>query len=231
MRRTHAAAALLLLAVLASSLNARRHSRSSAAPGQPGQFDYYVLSLSWSPQYCSGAGSGDPTQCGGRPFAFVVHGLWPQYNAGGWPQNCGGDPRVDQAVVNQAVVNKMLAIMPSPKLVAHEWQTHGACTGLAQQDYFNLIQRAYTQVKIPAAYTDPKDYIMVAPADLKQQFRTANPNVPQDGISLMCSSRYLSEVRICYDKNLKARSCGPDVRDRCSVDKAVLRPVRGGNSR
>ncbi len=122
----------------------------------------------------------------------------------------------------------MLAIMPSPRLIAHEWQTHGECSGLAQQEYFNLIQRAFGQVKIPAAYADPKDYITVAPADLKQQFRTANPNVPADGISLMCGGRYLSEVRICYDKNLGARSCGPDVRDRCSVDKAVLRPVRGG---
>ncbi|MGI8988481.1 MAG: ribonuclease T2 family protein [Bryobacteraceae bacterium] len=225
MRRPILLAISILCLALAPSISARSHRHRAAgnSSSQPGQFDYYVLSLSWSPQYCAAAASGDPTQCGGRPFAFVVHGLWPQYNAGGWPQNCGGQQDVDPAIVN-----KMLAIMPSPRLVTHEWDTHGACSGLGQQDYFNTIQRAFGEVKIPAAYSDPQDYVMVAPTDLKQQFRAANPSIPPDGISLMCSGRYLSEVRICVDKNLSARSCGPDMRDRCSVDKAVLRPVRGG---
>lgn len=225
MRRHILLAISMVCLLLAPSLPARSHHHRGDrnAAGQPGQFDYYVLSLSWSPQYCAAAASGDPTQCGGRPFAFVAHGLWPQYNAGGWPQNCGGQPDVDRAIVT-----KMLAIMPSPRLVTHEWETHGACSGLGQRDYFDTIQRAYSEIKIPAAYSDPKSYIMVTPANLKQQFRAANPTIPPDGISLMCSGRYLSEVRICMDKNLGARSCGPDVRDRCSVDKAVLRPVRGG---
>ena len=60
----------------------------AAAKGPvPGQFDYYVLALSWSPSYCAGeAGQNDQQQCApGRRFAFVVHGLWPQYNKG-WPE-------------------------------------------------------------------------------------------------------------------------------------------------
>src|SRR5215470_7016408 len=47
-----------------------------------GQFDYYVLALSWSPSFCEIAtGNARRQQCGVRPFSFVVHGLWPQYAA------------------------------------------------------------------------------------------------------------------------------------------------------
>jgi ribonuclease T2 len=48
---------------------------------EPGQFDYYVLSLSWSPSFCEASGErGAPPQqqCGARAYSFVVHGLWPQ---------------------------------------------------------------------------------------------------------------------------------------------------------
>ena len=39
----------------------------------PGEFDYYVLSLSWSPSFCEeaeergGSGRSQQAQCGGRP--------------------------------------------------------------------------------------------------------------------------------------------------------------------
>ena len=54
---------------------------------EPGKFDYYVLALSWSPSYCQAAQERAPNrapdqQCSGRPFSFVVHGLWPQYERG-----------------------------------------------------------------------------------------------------------------------------------------------------
>ena len=54
----------------------------------PGQFDYYVLALSWSPSFCETAtGNARRQQCGARPFSFVVHGLWPQYERG-FPESC-----------------------------------------------------------------------------------------------------------------------------------------------
>src|ERR1044072_2158162 len=72
---------------------------ASSAPAQdrrqnaPGEFDFYVLSLSWSPSFCEAAsergnkGRSQVAQCGGRPFSFVVHGLWPQYERG-FPEFC-----------------------------------------------------------------------------------------------------------------------------------------------
>ena len=77
-------------------------------------FDFYVLSLSWSPTYCgSEAGRDDRQQCGsGRPYAFVVHGLWPQYERG-WPEDC----RLREKWVPEDIIDAMLDIMPSKKLI------------------------------------------------------------------------------------------------------------------
>ena len=82
-------AVLVLLQLIAGAAQARDF--------RPGEFDYYVLALSWSPTYCaSEAGASDGQQCApGRRFAFVVHGLWPQFKQG-WPENCetGGNTSV-----------------------------------------------------------------------------------------------------------------------------------------
>src|SRR5258705_1016077 len=58
----------------------------------PGEFDFYVLSLSWSPSFCEqaserGSGGGFPIQCEGRPVSFVVHGPWPPHSHS-FPDHC-----------------------------------------------------------------------------------------------------------------------------------------------
>src|SRR5258705_13928713 len=82
---------------------------------KPGQFDFYVLSLSWSPSFCEQAGErGTPPQdqCGERPYSFVVHGLWPQYERG-FPEYCiVPAPRLDRAIVSA-----MPDLMPAPRLI------------------------------------------------------------------------------------------------------------------
>jgi ribonuclease T2 len=54
-----------------------------------GDFDYYVLSLSWSPNWCALEGDAeDSPQCdAARDLGWVLHGLWPQYDDG-WPSFC-----------------------------------------------------------------------------------------------------------------------------------------------
>ena len=86
---------------------------------EPGRFDFYVLALSWSPSYCEATENRGPNrardrQCGGRPFSFVVHGLWPQYERG-FPSYCQVPaPRLDRRIVGE-----MLDLMPSPSLIFH----------------------------------------------------------------------------------------------------------------
>lgn len=191
------------------------HNRDTA-------FDYYLFSLSWSPEYCAGTpGGGGSQQCGGgRQFGFVVHGLWPQYDRG-YPQFCRNNSGVDDNLVE-----KLLPIMPSEQLIRHEWKEHGTCSGLNAGQYFEKVEDAYALVTIPPSYKRPKDVVSVAPRQLKKDFVTANRNFTEQNFTLTCKGRFLSEVRVCLDKDLNPRACGSDIRDACRTEKVLLRPVR-----
>lgn len=193
-------------------------SAFAATADQPGLFDYYVLSLSWSPQYCAGSHRDDGAQCS-RPYAFVAHGLWPQ-NERGYPRDCGGRERV-----GDDTIERMLPLMPSRGLIIHEWRTHGACSGLGADDYFDTVTRAYRSVRIPEAYRALDHYLTVDPQRLKRDFVSANPGLREEGLAVKCSGHYLQEVRVCLTRELSPRACGADVEDRCG-ETAVLRPVR-----
>ena len=190
-----------------------------------GKFDFYVMSLSWSPGFCATpAGRNEPLQCGpGRRFAFVLHGLWPQYEKGGWPQNCSAE------ATDASVVNSMLTIMPSPKLVAHEWEKHGTCSGLSPKDYFEEATEAFHSVKIPPRYKAPLQQFTVSPDRLRQDFAAANPMIGDRGFVVLCggNGRFLQEVRVCLTQELKGRPCNREVlRDACKSGQIIMRPLR-----
>jgi ribonuclease T2 len=191
----------------------------------PGDFDFYVLSLSWSPSYCEAAGgNADRFQCaGGRPYSFVVHGLWPQYEHG-WPEFCPA--KVSEPP--EAEVHAMLDIMPSPDLVRHEWQKHGTCAGLSADGYFELMREARQTVRIPPAFEHIESYVMVEPGAIETAFRTANPGLPADAIAVTCDSRRVREVRICLTKSLAFRACPEVDKAACRLERAVMPPMRGG---
>jgi ribonuclease T2 len=208
-------------ALLAVALPAVARERGSA-----GEFDYYALVLSWSPTYCDGEGRGDDgPQChGGRPFAFVLHGLWPQYERG-WPRDC----RLPQRPwVPQPLIDSMLDIMPSPRLVIHEYRTHGTCSGLSPQGYYDLARRLYGGISIPARFRDPVAAITVSPAEVEAEFLKANPALTPDMITIVCRHARLSELRICFSRDERPRACGSneDQGRLCAVDKVTMPPVR-----
>ena len=195
--------------------------------GTAGQFDFYVLSLSWSPSYCEAAedrtgGRARDRQCSGRPFAFVVHGLWPQYERG-FPSDC----QMPAPRLARAIVDDMLDIMPSPRLVFHEWDRHGTCSGLSPKAYFGLVRAAWTAVKIPPDYVQVDQPISVTPGQVAGAFLKANPQLARDAINVSCDGRRLTEVRICLTKELTFRSCPEMARYSCRRDKVVMPAVRG----
>ena len=212
-------AALALTVVLTAACgDARPPSTASTLPAPAGDFDYYVLSLSWSPQYCAETQRDNEPQCA-RPYAFVAHGLWPQ-NERGYPKDCPTRERVENGTID-----RLLPIMPSRGLIIHEWRAHGACSGLGAEAYFSTVERAYRSVRIPDRYLGIHDYLSVDAAQLKREVRVSNPPIPDDALVLECAGHYLQEMRVCLDKQLRPRACSPDVRDHCG-DTVVLRPVR-----
>jgi len=195
--------------------------------GTPGQFDFYVLSLSWSPSYCEAAddrtgGRTRDRQCSGRPFAFVVHGFWPQYERG-FPSDC----KVPPPRLARGIVDDMLDIMPSPRLVFHEWDRHGTCSGLPPKAYFDLLRAAWATVKIPPDYAQVDQPISVTPGQVAGAFLKANPQLERGAINVSCDGKRLTEVRICLTKELSFRSCPEMARYSCRRDKVVMPAVRG----
>jgi ribonuclease T2 len=195
----------------------------------PGEFDYYVLSLSWSPFFCADAqergnnGRSQQAQCGGRPFSFVVHGLWPQYEHG-YPEYCDRS----KEWLDRNIMTSMLDLMPAPGLIFNEWKKHGTCSGLAARAYFESVRKARAAVKIPEEYLQLSDTKMVTPAEIEDAFVKVNPGLSTQAMAVTCNRTRLSEVRICMGKDLQFRDCEDIDRRSCRRDQVSMPPMRGG---
>ncbi len=230
MRRKLAATGTALAMLLTAAGSAFAYDDSDSGDSRPGDFDFYVLSLSWSPSYCAAEGPrANAQQCGlRRPFGFVAHGLWPQ-DERGYPSGCSFDPsRGRGSYVPRGIVSGMSDIMPSTGLVVHEWRKHGSCSGLSQSDFFATLRRAYQQVSIPANLRSLSGDRQVDPMQVERAFIAANPGLTPDGSSVTCRRNYLQEVRICMTKDLDFRACPEIDRQSCGKAKTVMPPVRGG---
>jgi ribonuclease T2 len=216
-----AAGVVLLGLLLAATAASARHRKSSDA--QPGVFDYYLLSLSWSPAFCLS----DPgaAECNGpRRFGFIVHGLWPQ-NESGWPENCNV-----HLPVPDTVVVALADIMPARGLVYHEWSAHGTCSGLEPADYFALVRSAYGRINIPTSLSAAPQAVEQSPAAIAQAFLHANPKLTPPSIVVTCSGQgapRLREVHMCLDRSLNPRDCSADaVRGQCRAASLIVPPIR-----
>jgi ribonuclease T2 len=225
MMRIPGQATLIAGLIVATTMAA---TAQDARQNAPGQFDFYVLSLSWSPSFCAAAAErnrGQPPgmQCGPRPYSFVVHGLWPQYDKG-FPENCQQpSPRL-----YHGIMSSMLDLMPAPHLIYNEWDKHGTCSGLSAEAYFATVRKARAAVKIPADYVDLQQPLSVAPAAVVDAFIKANSGLTTGGIAVDCDKKRLTEIRICMSKDLKFRDCPEVVKRACRRDQVMMPPVRGG---
>lgn len=210
---------LLLLAILLFVAPLR--------PAAAADFDYYVLSLSWSPTYCTTQeAASDHAQCApGRRFAFVAHGLWPQHERG-WPEFCATGERW----VPEERIAEMLPVMPSRRLVIHQWRKHGSCSGLSQRDYFDLTRELFRKVRIPARYLAPQADIDVTPRQLVHDFVQTNAWLDPSMLVVDCGNRRdhgrLRELRLCFTREGEPRDCGALARRHCRAASLTLPPVR-----
>jgi ribonuclease T2 len=216
------AALLLAVSVVSGSAQDRRQN-------EPGQFDFYVLSLSWSPSFCdavterSADSAARQPECGDKPYAFIVRGLWPQYEKG-FPEYCQNPaPRLDRNVVTS-----IIDLMPTPRMIFREWDRHGVCSGLPARAYFETMRKARAMVKIPTDYLDLKEPKTVTPGEVEDAFIAANPGLTHDAIAVGCDTKRLNEVRICLSKELKFRDCAEVDQRACRRDQVMMPRVRGG---
>lgn len=196
MKKSRFSLGLISLIILGCHAPAGPASGSSTAaqpnaPHAAATFDYYLLNLSWSPEFCQT----HPTaaECSAHP-AFVLHGLWPENKDGTYPQNCSNAP-------GPADPSQYSDIYPDPSLLQHEWATHGTCSGLSPDEFFSDARKAFKAVVIPPKLAGLTAQISLAPADILGLFTASNPQAPAADMALTCGNNYLTAVEMCLDKN------------------------------
>jgi ribonuclease T2 len=188
-----------------------------------GAFDYYVLSLSWSPNWCALEGDArNSQQCDDdADFGWVLHGLWPQYESG-YPSYCP----VTQRPPSRSMTTAMADIMGTSGLAWYQWKKHGVCSGLSASDYYALARLAYSRVTRPDVFRKLDKPVRLPAKVVEQAFLRANPGLHPDAITITCTSGHIQEARICLSRDLEPRRCGGDVRHDCSLDDALFEAIR-----
>lgn len=195
----------------------------AAAGDRAGDFDYYVLALSWSPSWCALTGDdrGDPQCDPGRGLAFILHGLWPQYEQG-WPQDCFS-PHVD---ATRAETAAMADIMGGAGLAWHEWKAHGRCSGLSAADYFATARAAFDRVQVPDLFARVDRDLTLPARVIEEAFVEANPDFTAEDMVVTCDQGRIAELRLCLTLDLDPRPCGADVARECRLTGASLPALR-----
>lgn len=226
MRRSRIPLALAFASVMATLV---AHGDALAFGDKPSGFDYYVLVLGWAPSYCQSEGRlRKDAECDARArHAFVLHGLWPQYEKG-WPENCHTGSR---PFVPQAVIDDMRDIMPNKGLVIHEYRVHGTCSGLDPRQYFGISRALYERVAVPERFLAPGAETSLPAGEIEREFLAANPWLKPDMISIGCRGANLLDIRICFGRDLFPRACGSNEEQErlCSASAISVPPVAHGD--
>ena len=198
-------------------------SAALADNNRPGVFDYYVLSLSWSPNWCALEGDArGAEQCdAAEDHGWVLHGLWPQYHRG-WPAHC----QTAERPPSRRMTREMSDIMGSPGLAWYQWRKHGSCSGLSAPDYYALSREAYGRIARPEVFRKLRNAVKLPASVVEQAFLKENPGLTNDMVTVTCRADHIQEVRICLSKDLDPVPCGRDVIRDCQLSNAQFEPIR-----
>ncbi len=194
------------------------------AEGEPaGEFDYYVLALSWSPTWCALTGDerGSPQCDSDADFGWVLHGLWPQYDTG-WPSFC----RTTERNPSRSETAAEADLFGTGGNAWHQWNKHGRCSGLSSRDYYRIAREAYDRIERPAVFRQIKTPIRLPASVVEDAFLEDNKGLEADQITVTCKRGHLQEARICMTRDLEFRRCGPDVIRDCRMQDALMAPIR-----
>ncbi|PHP68220.1 ribonuclease [Zhengella mangrovi] len=202
-----------------------RSTRDRSADGAAaGDFDFYVLALSWSPSYCKAQGDrADRRQCGRNgPAGFVVHGLWPQKERG-YPADCRSS---EPDWVPRDVLSSVRDLFPTDGLAAHEWRKHGTCSGLTQRGYFDLTRKARERVRVPPGLGGGS----TSPKEVENAFIRSNRGLDADEIAVDCDGQFIREVRICLSTSLDFVACPQVDRSGCRAPRRLMPQKQSGRN-
>ncbi|MGB1387260.1 MAG: ribonuclease T2 family protein [Paracoccaceae bacterium] len=185
-----------------------------------GEFDYYVLSLSWSPNWCQLEGNARQSEQCEEDHGWILHGLWPQFHRG-YPSYC----RTIERAPSRGMTADMADIMGTSGLAWHQWKKHGTCTGLSATDYYALSREAYGRITRPVVFRKLDQSVKLPAHVVEQAFLKDNPQIEPDGLTVTCRDGHIQEARICLSRDLAPVPCGQDVVRDCTLTDALFHPV------
>jgi ribonuclease T2 len=212
---------ILSIGVLCFLLLASPFAQAKKKHTKPaGQFDYYLLSLSWAPNFCASHPGDHSSECAsGNHAGFVLHGLWPQSNNGAPPMSCAS-----ASPVAKNIVDHMLQFMPTRSLIQHEWEKHGTCSGLSAADYFARVEQAFKSMQVPQQYPELKQDQNFSVSEIESSFAGQN-HAQQDAFRISCHARDLVGLEVCLNKDLQFQACTQTVHE-CPSNQVLLRPAK-----
>jgi ribonuclease T2 len=203
------AAAIAMAAVCAHTISWAFSWPDSAADG-------WVLSLSWSPQYCYTQPVSEDRQCKEEHY-FATRDLRPEY-PGKTPSECAKDK-----LVPEDLVFRMLSAVPNKEFIKRAWRRNGRCTGLTMQEYLLQLEYAGHKPVIPGRFVRVTEHLDITAVELKNEFIKVNPGLDERGILLTCSGRWLKEVAFCMSKDYSFRECSRELEDDCGENVRLRR--------
>ena len=194
------------------------------APSRTMPVSGYVLSLSWSPEFCRTRidSPRHARQCSGRSgsFGLIVHGLWPQ-GARSWPQWCPAR----RARPTGAQLARQMCVQPSARLAMRQWAKHGSCMVDRPDLYFRITRILHRSLDWPDLDRLSHKEGLTA-GDIREAWIEANTNWRREMISVQLNERgWLEEIRLCYGRDWLPAACRRDARG--AADDAPAKIWRG----
>ncbi len=222
MRPTHRLLCALVPIIAALGLFA---APTAQAQNHAGEFDHYLLALSWIPAYCAEDGDerDDPRCADDSAIGWAVHGLWPQHAGGDWPEYCTTNERNPsrRETADQA------DLFGASGAAWHQWNKHGRCTGLSSRNYYRLVRHAVDQIALPEVFEAITREFEIDPDVIEAAFIEANPDLTHDMLVTSCPGGEMVELRVCLTRDLEPRLCdAATLRRECRYDSTRLLPLR-----
>ena len=183
-----------VILILVAGVFCTSPSRATAQQyAKPGNFDFYLFTLSWSPQFCATtrretSGVRDAWREFRRPWALA--GVQERLLAGelferarSRESKCRGRHHADASLVD------------------HEWQKHGTCSGLGVDGYFDLMRSIRKSIIDSGSLLHLKETQMMAAAEIKAEFVAANPRISTEDMVIGCANNTLVQVQFCVAKD------------------------------
>ncbi|GAB4814804.1 hypothetical protein N2152v2_001850 [Parachlorella kessleri] len=195
-------------------------------------FDLFLLVWTYSPGFCM------KEKCTVDPIsAFTLHGLWPEFENGKWPQYCKTGSAAGSLPDDTAELRCKWESFKGPdeEFWAHEWDKHGTCAQPVvgnRPTYFRTtldLDEMYDLDEALAAHdVTPSDSHSYAAEDLLNAISDSYGAAPL----LKCKGKSLVEVRMCLSLDLKPIDCPPALKSECGATVKLPegeqgRPARG----